>query len=112
MANPLSVLPPNFQQSLTRRKTRMFELPSMWNLIISTIIFFVAAWYIHRYLDENGIPKGATRGLAVFVLASVVSWGAGEVTDWIHDKIEGPAPKSQTQADLSQLLKAVGQTPQ
>ena len=90
----------------------MFELPSMWNLVISTLVFFVAAWYIHRYLDENGIPKGMTRGLMVFVLASVVSWGAGEVTDWIHDKIEGPQPVVQSQGDMSQLLKTIGQTQQ
>ena len=87
----------------------MFELPSMWNLVISTAAFIVAAWYVRRYLDENGIPKGMTRGLMVFVLASVVSWLAGEVTDWIHVKIEGPQQVTQTQADMSQLLKAIGQ---
>ncbi|MHB1589977.1 MAG: hypothetical protein ACYCTW_00345 [Sulfuricella sp.] len=87
----------------------MFTLPSMWNLIISTIVFFIAAWYIHRYLDEHGIPKGMTRGILVFVLASLVSWGAGEVVDWTQEKIEGPQPVAQTSGDLSQLLKAVGQ---
>ena len=49
----------------------------MWNIIISTIVFFIAAWYIRRYLEEHGIPKGMTRGLLVFVLSYVVSWGAG-----------------------------------
>ena len=81
----------------------MFELPSMWNLIISTLVFFIAAWYIHRYLDEQGIPKGVTRGIMVFTLASLVSWGAGELVD----KISGTPPVAQ--ADLSQLLKATGQ---
>lgn len=47
----------------------MFTLPSMWNLIISTIIFVIAAWFIKRYLDELGIPKGMTRGLGVFMAA-------------------------------------------
>lgn len=60
----------------------MFTLPSMWNLIISTIVFFVAAWYFHRYLEEQGIPKGMTRKILVFSLASLVSWGAGELADW------------------------------
>ncbi len=92
----------------------MFALPSMWNLIISTIVFFIAAWYVHRYLDEHGIPKGMTRGMLVFVLASLVSWGAGEVVDWTQEKIEGPQPQSAAQKsdDLSQLLKAVGQAQQ
>ena len=82
-----------------------FELPSMWNLIISTIVFFIAAWYLNRYLDEQGISKCMTRGVLVFSLASLVSWGSGEVVDWT----QGPQPASQTSKDLSQLLKAAGQ---
>lgn len=81
----------------------MFELPSMWNLVISTIVFFIAAWYLRRYLDEQGIPHGMTRGLLVFVLASLVSWGAGELVDMA----QGTQPASK--GDLSQLLKAVDQ---
>ena len=87
----------------------MFTLPSIWNLIISTIVFFIAAWYIHRYLDEHGIPKGMTRGILVFALASMVSWGAGEVVDWSQEKIAGPQPSAQNSGDLAQLLKAVVQ---
>lgn len=83
----------------------MFALPSMWNLIVSTIMFFIAAWYIHRYLDEQGIPKGMTRGFLVFVLASVVSWGSGEAVDWV----QGPPPAAQASGDLTQLLKVLGQ---
>jgi hypothetical protein len=84
----------------------------MWNLIISTIVFFIAAWYAHRYLDEQGIPKGMTRKILVFSIASLVSWGAGEAVDWVQEKIEGPQAKTQTSGDLSQLLKAVGQAKQ
>ena len=86
-------------------------LPSMSNLIISTIVFFIAAWFANRYLDEQGIPKGMTRGMLVFVVASLVSWGVGDVVDWAQVKIEGPqaAAATQTTADLSQLLKAAGQ---
>jgi len=91
----------------------MFALPSMWNLIISTIVFFIAAWYFHRMLAEQGIPKGMTRGILVFTLASIVSWGAGVAVDWTHDKIEGPQPTAQASGnDMSQLLKAVGQAQQ
>jgi hypothetical protein len=85
-------------------------LPSMSNLIISTIVFFIVAWFANRYLDEQGIPKGMTRGMLVFLVASLVSWGAGDVVDWAQVKIEGPqaAATTQTSADLSQLLKAAG----
>jgi hypothetical protein len=84
----------------------MFTLPSLWNLIISTIVFFVAAWYLRRALDEQGIHKGMTRAISVFVLASLVSWGAGGLVDWTQEKIEGHPPTTQSLGDLSQLLKA------
>jgi hypothetical protein len=90
----------------------MFTLPSMWNLVISTIVFFVAAWYAHRYMDEQGIPKDLTRGLLVFALASLVSWGVGEMVDWTQEKIEGPQLAAQDSVDLSKLLKAMGQPQQ
>jgi hypothetical protein len=89
----------------------MLTLPSLWNLIVSILVFFIAVWYIRRFLVEQGIPKGLTRGLLVFTLASLVSWGAGEAADWAQEKIEGPQPEAQTLDDLSQqLLKASGQT--
>ena len=83
----------------------MFELPSMWNLIISTLVFIVAAWYIRRYLDEMGITKGMTRGVMVFILAYLVSWGAGAVVDWF----QGPQPATQIPSDPAQLLKSIEQ---
>jgi hypothetical protein len=90
----------------------MFTLPTMWNLIISTVVFFVAAWYIHRYLDENGVPKGITRGILVFTLASLVSWAAGEAVDWTQERIEGPQQTAKTTDDLQQLMKTIGQVQQ
>ena len=88
----------------------MFALPSIWNLIISTIVFFIVAWYIHRYLEQHRIPKNTTRGILVLAVASFVSWSAGAMVDWTQEKIEGPQLAVQTSGDLSQLLKAVGQT--
>lgn len=90
----------------------MFELPSIWNMVISTIVFIIAAWYFHRYLDGHGIPKGMTRGISVFVLAYFVSWAAGVAVDWAQEKIEGPRPVVQSSGDLQQLMKAVQQTQQ
>ena len=80
----------------------MFALPSLWNLLVSTLVFFIAAWYIKRYLEQQGIPKGMTRGLLVFMLAYGVSWGSGEALDWLT----GNQPTAQTSGDLSQLLQA------
>ncbi|KAF0205610.1 MAG: hypothetical protein FD173_869 [Gallionellaceae bacterium] len=78
----------------------MFALPSMWNLIVSTLVFFVAAWYIRRYLDKQEMPKGMTRSILAFLLAYLVSWGAGEVADWAQQKIEKPQTLAQVQSDL------------
>jgi hypothetical protein len=68
----------------------------MWNLIISIIVFFISVWYLHRYLDEMEIPKGMTRSILVFSLASLASWSAGEIVDWTQDRIVGLQPAAQT----------------
>lgn len=87
----------------------MFTLPSLWNLIISTFVFFIAAKYLHRYLEEQGLAKGMTRGTLVFVLASLVSWGSGEMVDRTQEKIQGPQTIAQASGDLLQLLTMIGQ---
>ncbi len=74
----------------------MFELPSMANLLVSTLVFFIAAWYIHRYLDQQGTPAGMTRSLLVFTLASLVSWDSGELVDLT----QGMKPAARTSGDL------------
>jgi hypothetical protein len=84
------------------------SVSAMLNLIISTIVFFIAVWFLNRYLDEQGIPKGMTRGLTVMVLASLMSWGAGWAVDWTQGKIEGQAAV-QTPGGLSLILKAANQ---
>ena len=33
----------------------------MLSLVLSTIAFFVASYYLKRYLDDMDIPKGMTR---------------------------------------------------
>jgi len=55
----------------------------MLSLVVSTIAFFVASYFIRRYLDELGIEKTAGRGLVVFVLALAVAYGVAFVVDWI-----------------------------
>jgi len=81
----------------------------MLNLIVSTIVFFIAAWFLNRYLDEQGIPKGMTRGVTVLVLASLMSWGVGWAVDWAQAKVEGHQDTAQTAGALSQLLKDANQ---
>jgi hypothetical protein len=91
----------------------MFSLPSVWNLVISTIVFIAAAWYLRRYLDAQGIPHSAVRGLLVFVLAYIVSWGSGEATDWVQLKLEGPTKSEQpAPPNITELMQQLEQLKQ
>jgi VIT1/CCC1 family predicted Fe2+/Mn2+ transporter len=47
----------------------------MLAIVLSTIAFFVASFFIKRYLDEIGIPRTMVRGMMVFVLALAVAYG-------------------------------------
>ena len=54
----------------------------MLSLIASTIVFFVASYFIKRYLDGIDIPKSMTRSLVIFCLALAVSYGVAVVVDF------------------------------
>ena len=55
----------------------------MLALVVSTVAFFAATYFIRRYLDDLGIPKTATRALVVFILALAVAYGVAFVVDWV-----------------------------
>jgi len=90
----------------------MFSLPSMWNLVISTIVFFIVAWYVRRFLEDQGFNNGKKRDLLIFVFASLVSWGAGEGADWAQEKIEGKSHAAKISSDLTEIQKMIKQIPQ
>ncbi|MDD2913879.1 MAG: hypothetical protein PHP70_01025 [Gallionella sp.] len=78
----------------------MFALPTIWSLLISTIVFFIVAGYISRYLNEQGVG-GVTRGVLVFSLAYLASWCVGEVIDWVQGE---PPPSAPTAVEQAQPL--------
>src|SRR6266853_3718472 len=53
----------------------------MLSLGLSTVAFFVASYFIKRYLAEIGIPKTLVRGLFVFVLALAAAYGVAFLVD-------------------------------
>jgi hypothetical protein len=55
----------------------------MWSLVLSTVAFFVAAYFARRYLDDMGMPKGATRSVWIFCVAAAVSYLVAFIADWI-----------------------------
>jgi hypothetical protein len=55
----------------------------MLSLVVSTIVFFVASYFLKRHFDGMGLPKGMTRSLMVFCLALLVAYGAAVAVDWL-----------------------------
>jgi membrane protein implicated in regulation of membrane protease activity len=89
-------------------KMMLANFPSTWNVVISTIVFVLAIWYLQKWLNKSDQPKSAARGIAVFVLASVLSWGSGVLIDWALVKIDGPQPKSYLQKMLEKMIEDAG----
>jgi hypothetical protein len=55
----------------------------MLSLVLSAVAFFVASYFLKRYLDDMGLPKGATRSILVFCLAAILAYGVAFIFDWI-----------------------------
>jgi hypothetical protein len=55
----------------------------MTSLILSTVAFFIAAYFARRYLDDMGMTKGATRSVWIFCVAAAVSYLVAYIVDWI-----------------------------
>jgi hypothetical protein len=53
------------------------------SLVASTIAFFVASYFIKRWMDDNDIPQGMTRSATILVLAVALAYGVG----WLVDRI-------------------------
>jgi len=54
----------------------------MLSIVISTIAFFIASFFVNRWLDSMDIPKGMTRGTVIFIAAAAVSYGVAMLVDW------------------------------
>jgi phosphoglycerol transferase MdoB-like AlkP superfamily enzyme len=57
----------------------------MLTLVVSTIAFFVASYFIKRWADDNDLPKGMTRSVSILVAALVVAYGVA----WAADRLAG-----------------------
>ena len=57
----------------------------MLSFLLSTVAFFVAAYYFRRYLEGMDIPKTMLRGFVVFVLALAVAYAVAYVVGLLFD---------------------------
>lgn len=53
------------------------------SLVVSTAVFFAASTFVKRWLEDNDIPKGMTRGALIFAIALFAAYGAG----WLVDRL-------------------------
>jgi hypothetical protein len=51
------------------------------SLIVSTIAFFAASYFIKRRFDEMDLPRGMTRNVTIFVLALAIAYGVAAIVD-------------------------------
>lgn len=83
----------------------MFALPSPLSLVVSTVVFVTATFYVRRWMDDYDLPRGLTRSLLIFIVASMASYAASEVIDYVAGE---PPAKSQSVAnELDGLLPQV-----
>ncbi|HLX81699.1 MAG TPA: hypothetical protein VKS43_14065 [Burkholderiales bacterium] len=61
----------------------------MLSLVVSTIAFFVAGYFIKRWADANDLPKGMTRSLGIFVLATAFAYGVAWLVDGVAALLGG-----------------------
>jgi hypothetical protein len=53
------------------------------SIVVSTVAFFVFSYFIKRWADDNGIPKGMTRSLSVFILALAAAYAVAWMVDLV-----------------------------
>jgi hypothetical protein len=53
------------------------------SLAVSTVAYFIASYYIRRYLDDIGAPKGVTRSVSIFCAALMIAYGVAAAVDWL-----------------------------
>jgi hypothetical protein len=56
---------------------------SIRDIVVSTIAFFVAAYFIKRWAEDMDLPRGMVRNSLVFALALAASYLAQVTVDWI-----------------------------
>lgn len=53
------------------------------SFVLSTLVFFVVAYMIRRYLDDARVEPSLGRSVVIFVIAIAAAYGFGALIDWI-----------------------------
>jgi hypothetical protein len=73
----------------------------MLSFALSTVAFFVAAYFLNRYLDQQGLDHNMSRKILVGVVATLVSIGSG----WAIDKLDGDESASNKNVSLTDIMQ-------
>lgn len=55
----------------------------MLSVVISTLAFFVAGYFLKRWADDNDFPKGMTLNISIFVAAIAIAYAVAWIVDTI-----------------------------
>lgn len=55
----------------------------MLSIVLSTVAYFLASYYLRRYFDDIGIPKGLTRSVLIFSLALIMAYAVALAVDYL-----------------------------
>jgi len=53
------------------------------SVVISTLAFFVAGYFLKRWADDNDFPKGMTLNISIFVAAIAIAYAVAWIVDTI-----------------------------
>ena len=68
---------------LLKHKFPLKRNDDMLSIVLSTIAFFVAGYYLRRYMDDADIPKGGTRSVLIFSIALMASYLVALAADYL-----------------------------
>jgi hypothetical protein len=54
----------------------------MLSFFLSTVAYFIASYFLKRYLERMGVQKSATRGVLIFSCALTIAYGVAALVDW------------------------------
>jgi hypothetical protein len=74
---------------------------NLLSLIVSTVAYFIASYYIKRYLDEIEAPAGFTRSALTFCAALMIAYGVAFAVDWVEDRTSRHAALPRTIGPIS-----------
>lgn len=74
----------------------------MLSFVLSTAVFFVAAYFMNRHLDAQGLDHGMSRKILVGTVATLASIGSG----WAVDKLDGDENAATKNVPLAETLQS------